>query len=181
MSWFNRDWHLLICDSSWIAWFIGLNIHLPFSIIYGSSTPRLSLALLQCMVHRAQVLVNPSSTTILSHTTLHVFHRLILWKPSSFGQVDSIDIQYLDVALDQFFLGQDQAIRDEPNYYSTSSYSYTFLAWLDINSSIWDYLLLNYTCWSPSFICFIIVLQVMYQWILCTSHLKPAYSLNTRY
>jgi hypothetical protein len=67
------------------------------------------------MVHPGQVLVNASSTIILSHTTLHVFHRLILWKPSSYGQVPSIDIQYLDVALDQFFLGQDQATRDEPS------------------------------------------------------------------
>jgi hypothetical protein len=30
------------------------------------------------MVHRGHVLVNPSSTTIMSHTSLHVFHRLIL-------------------------------------------------------------------------------------------------------
>jgi hypothetical protein len=67
------------------------------------------------MVHRDQVLVNPSSTTILSHTMLHVFHRLILSKPSSYGQVASIDVQYLDVALDQFFLGQDQATSDEPS------------------------------------------------------------------
>jgi hypothetical protein len=48
------------------------------------------------MVHHGQVLVNPSSTT-------------------SYGQVVSIDIQYLDVVLDQFFLGQDQATRDEPS------------------------------------------------------------------
>jgi hypothetical protein len=34
---------------------------------------------------------------------------------SSYGQVASIDIQYLDVALDQFFLGQDQVTSDEPN------------------------------------------------------------------
>jgi hypothetical protein len=39
---------------------------------------------------------------------------LILWKPS-YGQVASIDIQYLDVALDQFFLGQDQATSNEPS------------------------------------------------------------------
>jgi hypothetical protein len=163
MSWCNRDWHLVICDSSWIAWFLGLNIHLSISITYGSSTPRLPLALLRCMVHRGQVLVNPSSTTIVSHTTLHVFHTLIIWKPS-YDQVASIDIQYLDVALDQFFLAQDQATSDEPSQYSISSCWYTFLAWLDIYSSIWGYLLLDYTCWSHSSICFIIVLQVMYQW-----------------
>jgi hypothetical protein len=83
MSWFNRHWHLVICDSSWIAWFLELNIHLPFSITYGFSTPRLPLALLWCIVNRDQVLVNPSSTTILSHTTLHVLvHSLktfFLW------------------------------------------------------------------------------------------------------
>jgi hypothetical protein len=67
------------------------------------------------MVHRGQVLINPSSTTILSHTTLHVFHRLILSKSSSYGKVASVDIQYLDVALDQFFLGQDQATSDVPS------------------------------------------------------------------
>jgi hypothetical protein len=67
------------------------------------------------MVRRGQVLVNPSLTTILSHTTLHIFHRLILWKPYSYGQVASIDIQYLDVTLDQFFLGQDEATSDEPS------------------------------------------------------------------
>jgi hypothetical protein len=82
MSWFNIDWHLVICDSSWISWFLRLNIHLPFSITYGSSTSRLLLALLRCMVHRDQVIVNPSSTTILSHTILHVLYRPILWKPS---------------------------------------------------------------------------------------------------
>jgi hypothetical protein len=67
------------------------------------------------MVQRGQVLVNPSLTTILSHTTPHVFHRLILWKPSSYDQVASIDIQHLDVALNQFFPGQDQATSDEPS------------------------------------------------------------------
>jgi hypothetical protein len=35
------------------------------------------LALVRCMIHHSQVLANPSSTTILSHVTLHVFHRLI--------------------------------------------------------------------------------------------------------
>jgi hypothetical protein len=62
------------------------------------------------MVHRSQVLVNPSSTTILSHTSLHIFYRFIIQKPSSYDQVASIDIQYLKVAVDQFFLGYDQAI-----------------------------------------------------------------------
>jgi hypothetical protein len=80
-----------------------IDIHLSFSITYGPSTPRLILALLGCMVHRSQVIVNPSSTSILSHTTLHVFIKLILGKPSSYDQVDSIDIQYSEVAPDQFF------------------------------------------------------------------------------
>jgi hypothetical protein len=44
----------------------------------GTLTPRLPLAVLQCMVHRGQVLVNPSSTSIVSHTSLHIFHKLIL-------------------------------------------------------------------------------------------------------
>jgi hypothetical protein len=65
------------------------------------------------MVHRAQVLVNPLSTTILSHTTLHIFHRLILEKKSFYDQVASKDIQYLEISLDQFFLGQDQGTSDE--------------------------------------------------------------------
>jgi hypothetical protein len=78
MSWFNRDWHLMICVSSWIAWFLRLNIHLPFSITYSFSMPTLSLALVRWMVYYGQVLVNYFLTTILSHTTLHVFHRLIL-------------------------------------------------------------------------------------------------------
>jgi hypothetical protein len=65
---------------------------------------RLPLALLRYMVHCGQVLVNPSSTTILYHISLHVFHRLILEKLFSYNQVASIDIQYLEVALDQFFL-----------------------------------------------------------------------------
>jgi hypothetical protein len=67
------------------------------------------------MVHHGQVHVNPSSTTILSHTILHVFHRLIPEKLSSYDQVASKDIQYIEIALDQFFLGQDQAISDEPS------------------------------------------------------------------
>jgi hypothetical protein len=58
------------------------------------------------MVHRSQVLVNHSSTIILSHTTLHVFYRLIFLKYSSYDQVAFIDIQYLVVAPDQFFFGQ---------------------------------------------------------------------------
>jgi hypothetical protein len=56
------------------------------------------------MVHRGKVLVNHSSITIMPLTSLHVFHRLILEK-SSYDQVASTDIQYLEVALDQFFLG----------------------------------------------------------------------------
>jgi hypothetical protein len=65
------------------------------------------------MVHHGQVLVNHSSTIILSYTTLHVFYRLILKKLSSYDQVTFKDIQYLEIALDQFFLGQDQATSDE--------------------------------------------------------------------
>jgi alpha-N-acetylglucosamine transferase len=61
------------------------------------------------MIHRDQVIVNHSSTTIISHRSLHVFHKLIIEKPSSYDQVVSIDIQYLEVALDQFFLGYEQA------------------------------------------------------------------------
>jgi hypothetical protein len=56
------------------------------------------------MVHRGQVLVNPSSITILFHTTLHVFHRLILEKNSSYDQVTFEDIQYFETTLDQSFL-----------------------------------------------------------------------------
>jgi hypothetical protein len=67
------------------------------------------------MVHRGQVLVNPSSTTISFHTTLHVLHRLIFEKISSYDQVVSKEIEYLDISFDQLFLGQDQAISDEPS------------------------------------------------------------------
>jgi hypothetical protein len=38
-----------------------------------------------------------------------------------FDQVASIDIQYLEVILDQFFLGQDQATSVEPSYSTSSS------------------------------------------------------------
>jgi hypothetical protein len=44
ISWFNKDWHLEMCDSSYLAWFLGLNILLSFSITSGTSTPILSLA-----------------------------------------------------------------------------------------------------------------------------------------
>jgi hypothetical protein len=67
------------------------------------------------MVHYDQVIVNPSSIIILSHTSFHVFHILILEKPSSYDQVASIDIQYLEVALDQFYLSYEQAISVEPS------------------------------------------------------------------
>jgi hypothetical protein len=40
---------------------------------------------------------------------------LILKKPSSYDQVASIDIKYLEVALDQFFLGYEQATSVEPS------------------------------------------------------------------
>jgi hypothetical protein len=66
------------------------------------------------MIHRGQVLVNPSLTIILSHTSLHVFHILILEKPS-YDQVASIYIQYLEVALDQFYLGYEQDTSVEPS------------------------------------------------------------------
>jgi hypothetical protein len=78
ISWLNKDLHLQICDSSRLDWFLGLNIHLPFSNTSGTSMPRLPLALLRCMIHHDQVLVNPTSTIIMSHTSFHVFHRLIL-------------------------------------------------------------------------------------------------------
>jgi hypothetical protein len=58
------------------------------------------------MVYRGQVLVNHSSTIIMSHTSLHVFHKLIL-ENFSYDQVTSIDIQYLEISLDQFFLGYE--------------------------------------------------------------------------
>jgi hypothetical protein len=48
--------------------------------------------------------------------------------------------------------------------------SYEFLAWLDIESLIWNYLLVYYACWSHSSISFIIVLQVVDQWITLYFH-----------
>jgi hypothetical protein len=54
------------------------NIHLRFSIASGTSTPRLPLALLRCVVHHGQVLVDASSITIMIHTPLHVFDKLML-------------------------------------------------------------------------------------------------------
>jgi hypothetical protein len=53
ISWFNKNWHLEICDSSWLAWFLGLNIHFLFSITYGTSTSRLPLAFYRYMVHHS--------------------------------------------------------------------------------------------------------------------------------
>jgi hypothetical protein len=50
ISWSNKDWHIEIYDSLWLDWFIGLNIHLPFSITSSTLTLRLPLALLWCMV-----------------------------------------------------------------------------------------------------------------------------------
>jgi hypothetical protein len=44
-------------------------------------------------------------------------------------------------------------------------YSYTFLAWLDIDSSMWNYPLVDIVYWSYSSICSIIVLQEIYQWL----------------
>jgi hypothetical protein len=64
------------------------------------------------MIHHGQIIVNPSSTTIMPHILLHVFHRLIL---ENLHQVASIDIQYLEVALNQFFLGYEQATSIEPS------------------------------------------------------------------
>jgi hypothetical protein len=40
-----------------------------------------------------------------------------------------------------------------------------FFAWLDIDSSIWNYPLVDIIYWSYSSICSIIVLQKIYQWI----------------
>jgi hypothetical protein len=40
--------------------------------------PSLPLALLQCMVHRSQALVDPSAITIMIHTTLCVFNEQTL-------------------------------------------------------------------------------------------------------
>jgi hypothetical protein len=67
------------------------------------------------MIRGDQVIINPSSTTILSHITLHVFYRLILEKLSSYYQVAFKNIQCLEIALDQFFLDLDQVTSDEPS------------------------------------------------------------------
>jgi hypothetical protein len=74
--WFNRDWHLEICDSPWLVWYLGFK-H-PLALLHhirylDAKTP---LALLRCMVHRSEVHVNPSSTNIMIHTYLHVFDKL---------------------------------------------------------------------------------------------------------
>jgi hypothetical protein len=50
----------------------------PFSITTGTSMPRLPLTLLRCMVHHGQALIDPSSITIMIHTTLCVFNELTL-------------------------------------------------------------------------------------------------------
>jgi hypothetical protein len=44
-------------------------------------------------------------------------------------------------------------------------YSCIFLAWLYIDSSIWNYPLVDIIYWSYSSICSIIVFQEIYQWI----------------
>jgi hypothetical protein len=67
------------------------------------------------MVYRDQVLINPSSTNILSHTSRHVFYIFILENIFSYNQIDFIDIQYLEVALDQFYLDYKQVINIEPS------------------------------------------------------------------
>jgi hypothetical protein len=68
ISWFNKDWHLDMYDSSWLTWLLRLNIHLLFSITFCTSTLRLSFALLWYMVHRGQVLVNPFQLSLyLTH------------------------------------------------------------------------------------------------------------------
>jgi hypothetical protein len=54
------------------------NIHLPFSITSGTLTPSLPLALLWCMVHRGQALVDHSSITIMIHMTLYPSDELML-------------------------------------------------------------------------------------------------------
>jgi hypothetical protein len=56
-AWFNKDWHIEICDSSWLDWFFGLSIHLSFAS--GTSTPRLLLTLLWCMVHCGHYMSKP--------------------------------------------------------------------------------------------------------------------------
>jgi hypothetical protein len=48
---------------------------------------------------------------------------------------------------------------------SFSYCSWVFFAWLDIDSSICDYTLVDIIYWSYSSICCIIVLQEIYQWI----------------
>jgi hypothetical protein len=40
--------------------------------------PRLTLALLRCIVHRSQVLADPSSITIIIRMPLRVFNKLTL-------------------------------------------------------------------------------------------------------
>jgi hypothetical protein len=52
------------------------NIHFLFSITCGTSMSSFSLALLQCMVHCSQVLVDPSLITVMIHTSLRVFDKL---------------------------------------------------------------------------------------------------------
>jgi hypothetical protein len=54
------------------------NIHFSFSITSGTSTSKVPLALLRCMVYYGQVLVDISSITIMIHMPLRVFNRLTL-------------------------------------------------------------------------------------------------------
>jgi hypothetical protein len=102
--WFNNDLYSKTCGPSRLPWFLRLNIHFLFSIISDASTPILMLVLLRCMVHRSQVLVNPSSTTIevltsscifFKHTVdaqIHLVSMLIVY--CCLDQVPSIEIHY---------------------------------------------------------------------------------------
>jgi hypothetical protein len=162
ISWFNKDWHLEICDSSWLDWFFGLNIHLSFSITFDISTPRLMLPLLRCMIHRGQVLINSSSTTIMSHISLHVLHRLtyeklFLWS-SCFHRYSILRSNTWSIL--SWLLARHKCWT---KLISILFLFICFFAWLDIDSLIWNYLLVDYTYWSHGSTCFIIVLQVMYQ------------------
>jgi hypothetical protein len=111
------------------------NIHLPLSITSSTSMSSPMLALLKWMIHRIQVLVDPSLITIMIHTSLHVFDKL------TFVTLLFVDVdEYVFRSLIYFKVAIDMRHR--------SSILCSFSSFDEIPLVIWHTHICNHHCYN---------------------------------
>jgi hypothetical protein len=119
MSWLNKDWHLEICDYSWLAWFLILNIHLPSHPVPRRQDSRL-------LFSDAWFIVSKSMLILLQLPSCLTYHF----------------ISSIESFLKNFFIRSSCFYR----YPLRRSSTWSILSWLWASHKCWTKLIFIFSC-----------------------------------